>query len=784
MTFQTFTELMKTAKDLNGTSLSDEANKALLTFYRYWGNYLDPIPAFLAFLYKPMGMFAKGCYQITNSLEHVFNNLFKLVGLFGYLGNQDTLIGSMYHYLQLLGVGIFTALLAARALASVLGKRLKYKDTITHFMLVTLVLSVLPAAITKFSTAMANDMYRIETMGVNENEKQYSSLALQPIKNNVVDLKVLIDNDFDTKKFPMDDQGYIKPVGKNSTPVNTITDGKEDRLSPNFVSQINFGAALGTTDVESLEKLDEKTPGYKGLFLHQVNSLQTGITYISEHRALKGLGAFESVYPRFKVNWIGMFGQFAILMVLLTMMSIKVVKSVFETVLTAIIAPIQGYTSVESSKKFKELLMTIVGAIAGIFFEMLIMRVTLEVMRDLPAISLNGVAGLTGTFFDGLNMWEKCISSIIVYLGVFFGAMQGVTIIERWLGVSTGHSDTTQQLAGAMMMANATGAGVGALTHAGAGIGNTAMHAASQAPRMAGQLGAAGTRGIAAAGGGLSAASDAVKHQGLGNTVKAGMANAAEKAGNKVNDTVGGIKDRAAGAVDDSLENGYQSTKKMLDDGDTTRLPQQTPDSLKEDIPDTADVTGENRNIGLQYGSREELGLPNPNDPEPLAEGTMSEPVPDPAEMDARGYGLNQDVLGNAANSGGLTQSGQGNTFSKDVPLSASEIPKRAKNARERLNADPANQTNRGISSEGRLRQNLQNANGLDAASSRTPTPRKERNSSDVRSSGSSTSREHYQKSTQHLRQMNTGLQTGAQKMGMGSAQSHIRGYQSESDDD
>ena len=95
------------------------------------------------------------------------------------------------------------------------------------------------------------------------------------------------------------------------------------------------------------------------------------------------------------------------------------------------------------------------GALAGIFFEVIIMRVTLEIFRDLPILSVSAVSKLSGGFFDGLNMWEQCLAAAFVYIGVFFAAMQGVAMIERWLGVSTGHSETAQQLLGAMMMGNA-----------------------------------------------------------------------------------------------------------------------------------------------------------------------------------------------------------------------------------------------------------------------------------------------------------------------------------------
>ena len=95
--------------------------------------------------------------------------------------------------------------------------------------------------------------------------------------------------------------------------------------------------------------------------------------------------------------------QYIILIVLLISMSIKLVKSVFDIVIEAMISPLQGYTSLSNSKKYKELLRTIGGALAGIFFEVVIMRVTLEILRDLPTLSVSAVTKLSGGFFDGLG---------------------------------------------------------------------------------------------------------------------------------------------------------------------------------------------------------------------------------------------------------------------------------------------------------------------------------------------------------------------------------------------
>ncbi|MGC4432584.1 hypothetical protein ABWL48_21100, partial [Streptococcus suis] len=69
----------------------------------------------------------------------------------------------------------------------------KYKGVITNFLLVTFVTSVFPMALTAISTSIAQDAQNIQTVksATEDDSSYFSSLAVQPMKNNVVDLKVL-----------------------------------------------------------------------------------------------------------------------------------------------------------------------------------------------------------------------------------------------------------------------------------------------------------------------------------------------------------------------------------------------------------------------------------------------------------------------------------------------------------------------------------------------------------------------------------------------------------------
>lgn len=569
MVYQTFSDLVNDLEagfwDINGSmngNITGENAEKVASFYKYWSNYLDSTPAFLSFLAYIPGGIAKALYQITVSLEHVFNNMFKLFGLFGYLGDTNTVIGKFFYWFQILGTTLFTLILVVSAITGFFTKPIKYKGTITNFLLVTLVTAVLPFALTNISTAVAQDAMAVQT--ASDNSSTYSSLAVQPLKNNVVDLKVLIDNDFSTELFPLDDSGYIKPPKEGSTPLNNITDVPDQRDISDFATRINFGATYGASNSDLLKDLDDRykkrfgVKGIEGLFLHQLNADQTGVETIKKHRVVGELNAFEPVYMRYSVNWVGMFMQYIILIVLLLSMSIKLVKSIFDIIIEAMISPLQGYSSLSSSKKYKELLRTMGGAIAGIFFEVVIMRMTLEICRDLPTLSVSAVTKLSGGFFDGLSMWEQCLAASLVYIGVFLAAMQGVAMIERWLGVSTGHSDTAQQLIGAMMAGNAFAQGAGALATGAVGAAQVGAPVANKVPGAV----ATGSKligdSLAVTGGSIKGAFSSIKDQGFKNTAKGGVSNMVNLADVMGKEAVGKVKD-FAGDVTDHLDDKAQA---------------------------------------------------------------------------------------------------------------------------------------------------------------------------------------------------------------------------------
>ena len=569
MEFKSFTELAKKMAgdksllqnfDFNGLFNGDITGKPaelLQQFYHQWGNYLDPVSAVMSVVYIVLGWIAKALFVIANSLENVFNSLFKLFGLFGYLGNDQTLIGKLYLGMQVVGVSLFVLLLTVRVIFGLLGKNIKYKDTINNVLLVTVVVSVLPLLINvtgkqaqeySLTKMVQSEAKTVRGMEGGAGKDTVQTLAIQPFVNNVVDLKYLALNNFDTSKFKLDNAGYLKPDSGKASYLST------DPASINYPTRLKFGSTLGVTNPGIAENWEKKNPdlkGLKGLFEHKINDDDSGIDSMSEHRFFKGMNALEAVYLRYKVNWWALYAQLVTVIILLGLMSIKFVKSLFELVITGIIAPVQGYSSVDSSKKFKELLTTMIGTLAGMFFEVVILRVTLEIMRDAPAM----IAGnLTG--------FEQTIGSIIIYLGTFFGAMQGVTIIERWLGVSTSQGASTQQLMGAMMAANTLGSAAKSAGQTAWGATKLAGAVATGLPSMARNVGSNVGQGLAKTAGAAGGLANNIGQQGVANTAKGAIFNATDALGNKL--------DKATNKVKGGLNEAYQQGKEAYQQGKET----------------------------------------------------------------------------------------------------------------------------------------------------------------------------------------------------------------------
>ena len=553
VTYESFTEMVSKANSpepLNnkigpGWVYNSHNSQVAAAFYEQWAVYLSPISQVFAWFFMIPGWFTKTFYSMTVALEHVYNNMFKLFGFFDYLSNQNTFIGTIYNSLQIAGLAIFALLLVLSIVASFFTGMLKYKDVINHLLLVTTVTAFLPQAIKAAGGILAKDAQNIRTVQVGSETRadgvKNQTLAIQPYRDNVVDLLVLIQNDFNRTTLGQGTDGYLTRA-KATVELNNISDDN--------INAIDFTSWYGVPEEEPLKEFINKSstqPQYYGIATMLTSQLKTNEPGDVRIANLKkwytgAFSVFTPVYMRYKVNWMGLFAQQLILISLLISMAVKFVMSVFNIIISGMIAPIVGYTSVANSSKFKELLYTTSGTFVGAIFEIIILRVAMSFLRDFPTIAANGASGLSGNFFDGLGYWEGVTASIMVYAGVYFAATSGNHSIERWLGVSTG------QNMGKRMLATAGGAYFGT---------RAALHTTKSLARGTAKgirLGADGIHGGAQmARKGVHAAAHPVETY---NGIK-----------DKVTDKVQGIRDKVTDLHENSMQNFLRQTGGVGADG-------------------------------------------------------------------------------------------------------------------------------------------------------------------------------------------------------------------------
>ena len=417
-----------------GWKLNSDSAKAAAQFYEQWAVYLSPqirLVHEIASLF--LGALAKLLYFFSYSIEEIFNSMFKLFGFLSFIGDRNTFIGSMYFWFQALGTVVFIFLLIVRVVTSFLGNRVRLQSVVNHLLLVTAVTAFLPVA------TQATIQILVPTVqNVSQNSKG-ASLSLQPIIDNTVDINVLMENSWDVDKL-----GYEEDTGYLNVTKATLDGGQQyfNYITDNNLYSVNFGESYGASEKDVLKEFIEMSDGDKqSPYYGMADLLSSKLTsnFQTEQRQVtkidKGSNIFKEfsyVYPRFVVNWLPMYLQQIIVGLVLIMIAVIFATAVFNIVVQTMIAPIVGYSSVEDSTKFKDLLSTLIGGYAGIVFQVILLRIAMEIMRSYKTIGLGG-----DSLSSGLSYWQNLILSFIIYISMYFVVMNGSRAIDRWLGINS-----------------------------------------------------------------------------------------------------------------------------------------------------------------------------------------------------------------------------------------------------------------------------------------------------------------------------------------------------------
>lgn len=445
--WKNITEMFKT---MNGEFKGDKTyidwkvgshdSQVIASFYEQWSVYLKPTQSlYLVFTVIPEYI-AKFLYSFSVAIEEVFQNVFRLFGIFDYLGNDNSFIGQIYGWLRILGLTLFFLFLVVRIIMSFVTTPFRYKEFFNHLILVSFSTSFLPQAVSSFARLIYTDSSTLMST-TTTGSTSISSMSLQPFQNNVTDLLVLIDNKFDAEKLgrTVGDDGYVNP--SNGVLLNKLTDKN--------IHSTNFAQSYGANNKEILEffKKEGKDSAhpYYGIAALLSSELKTneynddGSPKIVEVAGYKPASiavfknAFIPVYKRFTVSWIPLIIQLMLLILLQIAIMVSWVQSIHRVGLSTTVAPIVGYTSVENSTKFLELLQSIFAGMSGIWFETLIIKYGFWFIATAPVTVFQGF-----NFFHGLGFMGKSVATIVLYLSVFLATIQGSKAIESWLGIQTG----------------------------------------------------------------------------------------------------------------------------------------------------------------------------------------------------------------------------------------------------------------------------------------------------------------------------------------------------------
>lgn len=377
-----------------------------------------------------------GLYHTAQALESVFMAILKLFGFFANFNVGE--MGTLYKTIVLLGFALLTVGLGYLLVENIFRAKTKLHEVITNLVVVIAILVMLPFGTNLFSqfvTVGAQDI-------VGNNGSGVTSIAVQPVQNNIVDSVALAKKGFDVNPAKLDGQ-MAKYNGINA-----------DNIGYLDLSEVIASDNLKTNAIPK---------GVDNVFKHRVKMGAETNQYTVEDATLPSkqsqlTKAFESVYPRYTGHFVIADLQLLLLACMFGLIAFRVGKSWFEILMLNASAPLMGFQDLRTNQRLKEVLQAIQGSFIGIFAEMIGLRLFLIALDYLGSADNPGVAFLKQYPNSALPIG---FFLVLMYLSCFVAFMSGVSLIERWTGVPQSKNGTAL---GALM-----GLGLG-LTAAGKGV--------------------------------------------------------------------------------------------------------------------------------------------------------------------------------------------------------------------------------------------------------------------------------------------------------------------------
>ncbi|WP_349612480.1 pLS20_p028 family conjugation system transmembrane protein [Lactiplantibacillus plantarum] len=431
----------------------------VIKFYLEWHNVLHTdILAVQKIIGTVNGWILLGLYHTAQALESVFMAVLKLFGFFANFNVGE--MGTLYKTIVLLGFALLTIGLGYLLVENIFRAKTKLHEVITNLVVVIAILVMLPFGTNLFSqfvTAGAQDI-------VGNNASGVTSIAVQPVQNNIVDSVALAKKGFDVNPAKLDGQM-----------------DKYNGINADNIGYLDLSEVIASDNL----KMNAIPKGVDNVFKHRVKMGAETNQYTVEDATLPSkqsqlTKAFESVYPRYTGHFVIADLQLLLLACMFGLIAFRVGKSWFEILMLNASAPLMGFQDLRTNQRLKEVLQAIQGSFIGIFAEMIGLRLFLIALDYLGSADNPGVAFLKQYPNSALPIG---FFLVLMYLSCFVAFMSGVSLIERWTGVPQSKNGTAL---GALM---------------GLGLGLTA----------AGKVVKAGGKGVKAGVKGISMAREGMK---------------------------------------------------------------------------------------------------------------------------------------------------------------------------------------------------------------------------------------------------------------------------------
>ncbi|USS89998.1 pLS20_p028 family conjugation system transmembrane protein [Fructilactobacillus cliffordii] len=406
--------------------------KEAIHFYQIWkqSGYLDYHNVFaIKFMGLIKQMFLMFFYNVAHGMEQILNAILSIFGIFDNFGSgpfatiRVTVFG--------LAVGFLFVSLTWLAISTIWGKSDKYLKGLKSAVMFTAVVIILPFVVSSFGNITKSGANAISHDG------HSSSMAITPIRKNIIDVIDLANADFDV----------------NPDKLNPEKDQLNDFTDQN-IGSVDFGEVVTKENIKLVD--DKKHPGGSKVFNYAQsdNNLTEHALPSNNDSGIKN--AFSGGYARYTGQFFIAIMTEMVLALALLVIAFRVVKSVYQILLVTIVAPLIFYANLQKPSRIKDILSSITGASISIWSELIGVKVFF-----IFASSLDTNPATKALQAMGGGPFQVGILELIILLGSFTGFLFGVQLIERWTGVpgGTGHGMLGFMLGGAMAAKGVSGVG-------------------------------------------------------------------------------------------------------------------------------------------------------------------------------------------------------------------------------------------------------------------------------------------------------------------------------------